>query len=332
MGKFVLDNGLDVVYDRRPSDSVAVEISVRAGSNNERKGVEGISHFLEHMFFEGTRRRRDSRAIANEIERLGGELNAATSNERTFFYAKVPSRHFEVALDVLGDILQDSVFPTKGIENNRKVIINEINMVNDEPLYYQWVLFYGELFKGTPVGEPVYGRVESVSNMRRRDLLEFRRRNYSPDNLVLGISGGVSEKSVRKAWKYFTFEGSGPVNELSVPVENESARVIEKRKINQSYMVLGYRTVPRNHGDSFVLDVIKAVLGRGQSGWMFDEIRNKRALAYNVGVEHTPELDYGIFAVSVGTRKKNVGKVERIICDNFRRLQRLTPTQLEEAK
>jgi predicted Zn-dependent peptidase len=221
----------------------------------------------------------------------------------------------------------------RGFENNRKVILDEINMVNDEPLLYQWVLFHKELFKGTPLGKPVYGNVKSVREMSRTDMVKYYSANYSPKNMVLGVVGGVCEADLQKIGDYFTLKKPhGRDNALEVPQKNRKIKVIEKKKINQSYMVLGYRTIPRLHIDSYALDVIHAVLGRGQSGWMFDEIRNKKALAYNVNVEHQPELDYGVFAVNVGTRKKNVEKVVKLITKNFEKLQKLSPAQLEEAK
>ena len=329
-----MDNGLDVVYDLRSMDSVAVELSVRVGSDNEPKGLEGISHFLEHMMFEGTKRRRDSRAIANVIESLGGELNAATSNDRTFYYVKVPKKHFEVALDVLSDIMLNAMFPARGFGNNKKVILNEISMVNDEPLYYQWIMFYRELFKGSPIGKPVYGNVEAVGALKRSEMISYFRRNYGPGNMVLGIAGGVGEAELGKVEDYFTLKKTScPDNRVKAPAGKKGARVVrETRSINQSYMVLGYRTVPRMHEDSYVLDVIDGVLGRGQSGWMFDEIRNKRALAYNVGVDHNPELDFGMFAINVGTKGKNVDKVAGIIQKNLKRLQNLSARELSEAK
>ncbi len=333
MEKFVLNNGLTVVFDRMPTDSVALNLSVRVGSNNEEDGSEGISHFLEHMLFEGTKKRRSTKAIANEIERLGGKLNAGTLNDHTLVYVKVPRKYFTVSLDVLSDITENSTFPEKGVRNNRKVILDEINMVNDEPLFYQWVLFYRELFKNTPVGKPLGGNAESVKKITQDALLEHYRRHYSPSNMVLGVTGGLNKEDLKQIERYFTLKRRHKIdNAIKVPRKNKNKRVVEKRDISQSYMILGYRTVPLLHEDSYALDVIEAVLGRGQSGWMPDEVRNKKALAYNVDVENSSNLDYGLFAVNVCTKKKNVNKVVDIITKNFRRLQNLKKKELDEAK
>jgi predicted Zn-dependent peptidase len=168
--------------------------------------------------------------------------------------------------------------------------------------------------------------------MERTDMRKFLNKNYVTGNMVLSVVGGV-ERDIKPIEKYFSSlnEGKGG-NELGIGLKNKRRIVPESRKINQSYMILGYRTVPRAHKDSLTLDVIHAVLGRGESGWMFDEIRNKRGLAYNVRVEHEPELDYGVFAVSVGTKKKNVKKVVGIIEKTLERIQKLTPTELSSAK
>ena len=140
METFILKNGVKVVFCRRKTESLAIEVGIKVGSDNENAGNNGISHFLEHMLFEGTKK-RTTLQIANEIESLGGELNAATTNERTFVYVKLPKKHFEAALDVLSDIILNPVFDEKAIEKERKVILSEINLVNDEPRFYQWILF-----------------------------------------------------------------------------------------------------------------------------------------------------------------------------------------------
>ena len=147
MKRYKLKNGLTLIYEKKPLMSTAIEVLVKVGSNYENKNVFGISHFLEHMLFEGTKKRKGSRIISNEIETLGGEMNAYTTTDRTAFFIRILNKHFDKALDVLSDIIQNSTFDNKFVEKERKVILKEIDMVNDQPRFLQWILFQKNLFK-----------------------------------------------------------------------------------------------------------------------------------------------------------------------------------------
>ena len=173
MHKYTLKNGLTLLFEKRATKTTAVEVTVKTGSNNESKKINGISHFIEHMLFEGTKTRKSSREIANEIEKLGGELNAYTSNERTAFFAKVLNKHFDKALEILSDIIKNPLFDKKNIEKERKVILKEINLVTDEPRFHQWILFQKTLFKKHPSKNPTYGTVEAVKTITKKDLLNY---------------------------------------------------------------------------------------------------------------------------------------------------------------
>ena len=178
MKKFVLNNGLTVIFEKKAAKSVAIEITVKTGSNNEDSKVSGISHFIEHMVFEGTKKRKTNKEIANEIEKLGGDLNAYTSNEKTCFFVKVLNKHFEIALDVLSDVIQNPLFEDKSIEREREVILKEINMVKDEPRFHQWVLFQKALFKKSPTKNPVYGTVQAIKKIKRQHIMAYFERYY----------------------------------------------------------------------------------------------------------------------------------------------------------
>jgi predicted Zn-dependent peptidase len=333
MEKYVLQNGLTIVFEKRPTKTVAVEVTVKTGSNNETRKISGISHFMEHMLFEGTKKRKSSREIATEIERLGGELNAYTSNERTAFYAKVLNRHFDKALEVLSDIIANPLFEEEAIEKERKVILKEIDMVTDEPRFHQWVLFSKTLFKKHPARNPTYGSRSSVKKLARKDLINYFKKHYKPNNMVISVVGNV--RNVKgKVSKYFGCLKKSRLEKQPEIREPQQALSIkkEKRKLMSSYMILGYKTPSRAHKDSYVLDIITSVLGRGQSGRMFDEIRNKRGLAYEVGVQHEPQARYGTFAVYLNTHKKNISKAIGIILNEFEKLKKIKSRELQEAK
>ena len=333
MKKYTLENGLTLIYDRKPTKSAAIEILVKVGSNYESESLLGISHFLEHMIFEGTKKRKTSRDISNEIEKLGGEINAYTTTDRTAFFIKILNKHFERSLDILSDVLQNSVFDSKVIEKERKVILKEIDMVNDQPRFFQWILFQKNLFKRHPAKNPTYGTIGTMRKISRDDLLSHYKKYYAPNNMIISIVGNVKniKKKIEKKFRNFNSR-SIPKYKKVFEFDNKSRSVVFKKKLNNSYMVLGYKTQPRVSKESFVLDLVLGVLGRGQSGRIFDEVRNKRGLAYEVGVNHEASVDYGYFAIYLNTDKKNIRKIKKIILKEFEKLKNISDKELNESK
>ncbi len=206
MQKAVLSNGMTLLYKRMPTESVAVQVLVKVGSNNEPKQLRGITHFIEHMVFEGTEKRPNSREIANEIERIGGEFNAYTTNERTCFYVKVLHKHFGKALDVLSDMLLHSLFREKDINKEKNIVLKEIDMVNDEPRFYQWVLFQKVLFTKHPSRFPTYGRKETIKALKQKEVVQYFKAHYVPSNILLSVAGNVGtfEQVKKKIEQLFT--------------------------------------------------------------------------------------------------------------------------------
>lgn len=334
MMKFVLKNGLVVLYEKKKSNTVAIELTVKTGSNNETAKISGISHFLEHMIFEGTNKRKTSKEISSEIEKLGGELNAYTSNERTSFYCKILKKHVDKGMDILSDIIKDPLFSPESIEKERKVILKEIDMVRDEPRFHQWILFQKALFKKHPTKNPTYGSVDAVKNIGREDILKYYNRYYVPNNIILSISGDVKDirKKIEKYFDAFKKGQKFSKNKIIEPTSINPVKITEKRKLYSSYMVFGYKTCVRIHKDSYALDIIDSILGRGQSGRLFEEIRNKHGLAYEVGVQNEAAIDYGFFAVYLNTDKKNITKAKGIILNEIEKLKKISDKDLSEAK
>ncbi len=334
MQKYRLKNGIILLFAKNSSKSVAVEVMFKVGSNHENKKIAGISHFLEHMLFEGTKKRKNSKEIANEIEKYGAQFNAYTAGDRTAFFIKIMNKRFEEALGILSDMVANSVFGKKMIEKEKQVVLKEINMVTDDPRQHQWILFQKNLFEKHPAKNPTYGTIGSIKGMNRSILIDYFSRHYLPNNMIISIVGNV-DNVMEKVWKYFGVlkpKKLIPRETASEPLQTKANKFVEKREINSSYAVLGYKSVPRLHKDSYAFDVIEAVLGRGQSGWIFDEIRNKRGLAYHVGIQNEPETDYGMFAVFAGLDKKNIEKAKRIIFEQFRKLESISKKDLEDAK
>ena len=247
---------------------------------------------------------------------------------------KVPKEHFEIALDILSDMLICPLFRKRDVAKERNVILKEINIFTDETRFYQWTLFEQAMFRNNPARFPVLGTIEDMNKISQADIIRYFRHHYTALNASLCIAGGV--KSAKKMIdSYFGKMGSGIRNVLPSfpePEERMERIVTEKRKLTNSYFVLGYKSPPRNLQESYALDVIQSILGRGQSGRIFDEIRNKRGLSYEVGVTHHPSKGYGYFAVYLSCEKKNIPLIRQLISKEIRNLSRISEKQLKEAK
>ena len=332
--KVTFSNGLTVLYQHKKSKSVAVEVMVKVGSNYETDSERGISHLIEHLLFEGTSKRPSGKEIANEIEKLGGDFNAYTSNYKTCYYVKVLNKHFVKSIDVLSDILFNPLFREKDFVRERGVVLKEIDMIYDDPRYYQWILFQKTLFKKHPCKYPSYGDKKKLMKLSIEDVKRFYERYYPPSNMIISIVGDI------KNWKKeidgkFSVENKGKKQKYKTVKEPDLKinRIIkEKRTTRNSFMVLGFKTIPRKNKDSYVLDVIQGILGRGQSGKMFNELRGKRGLAYEVGTENVSGLDYGYFSIFTSIDKKNVESVKKIILEQMKLLEKITDKEVYESK
>ncbi len=334
MQKIVLSNGLTVIHQRKAGNSVVVEVMVRVGSNHELPDERGISHFLEHILFEGTIKRPTNREISNEIEKIGGEFNAYTTNERTCFYVKVLKRHFHKAVEILADILQQPLFAEEHIAKEKNVVLKEIAMVHDEPSYYQWILLQQNLFKKAPCKYPTYGSSKVIKGLTREKVSQYFQKHYAPNNMVVSIVGNIANWK-KEVQAHFT-AGKKNVPKMVYPEEpaaEKDQEIVEKRKnIVSTYTVLGFKTIPRGHHDTYALEVLNGILGRGQSGRMFTEIRSKRGLAYEVGTQHFADVNFGFFAIYASIDRRNKKLVKQIILEEIEKAKQCSEEDLEEAK
>jgi len=322
-----LKNGLKVYLQKTNSTTVTVQANVMVGSAFENSKEAGYSHFVEHMLFEGTKNRNNF-DIANDVEKIGGELNGATSSDRTMYYIKVPKKHGQVALDIISDILVNASFEKKMFDKEKTVILSEIDIYQDDPKLHQWNLLENNLFDSS-LGKPTLGTKSSIKSCKKEDLVNYYKKYYTSNNIFLTISGGFSNFDFKELEKLEKGEETFDLKENKL---SKSKKVVEKRKISQSYINIGYKTTSRNTKEAVVFDVIHAILGRGVSGKLFDEIRNKKGLGYSVHVYNETGKFSGMFAVSVSTKKDNLDKVERIVKKNIKDLKNLSPKELDEAK
>ena len=254
MQKVVLPNGITVVYQHKPGNSAVVEVLVKVGSNHESPSERGISHFLEHILFEGTKTRPTNRDISNEIERIGGDFNAYTTSERTCFYVQVLRKHFPKAVEILADIFENSFFAEKSIEKEKKIVLKEIDMINDEPRFYQWLLFQKNLFIHHPCRYPTYGDSKVIRGLTRQKILDYFHKHYIPQNIVVSIVGDLPRWK-REIQNKFNLAAHRPQSLSFTPERgvSKSITVREKRKIANTYTVLGFRTVPRTQIHMFLM-------------------------------------------------------------------------------
>jgi predicted Zn-dependent peptidase len=332
--KIILDNGIPVVLENvREAHSVTLGIWIKVGSRNESIQENGISHFLEHMFFKGTGE-RTSKDIAVEIDSLGGELNAFTSRETTTFYIKVLDEHLEKAVELITDIFLHSTYPEEEIGKEKGVIFEEIRMVEDTPEDYLHDLFNKSIWGKSGLGQSVLGREKSIKKFTRDDLLNHVQRYYVKQNIVIACSGNFKEEFLIKHLNLTI----GAINRDSVrkeeycPEFNGQINIIPK-KLSEVHICLGLKGIAQVSEDRYAMYLLNAILGAGISSRLFQEIREKRGLAYSIYSFNISCFDTGVWAVYAGTDRKQVNEVIDIIVQQMRGLSSsLNMNDLEKAK
>ena len=329
--KKILKNGLRVIYTPTNTNIIAINVSILVGSDYESKKNLGISHFLEHMIFEGTKT-RTCEQITSEIEQYGGEINAYTSNDKTVFYIKIHKKHAKKAIEILSDMIIHSEFNDKSIAKEKNVVLGEINMVNDEPRHYQWVLFEKKLFP-KPFSNATYGTKKTVSDLSRKNLVDNHKKHYTPNNMIVSIVGEY-KNYITDIKQYFRFKNKkGKIRQLKCTTKNKKKIFKEKKKnLSLQYLIIGYLTPTRISKVSYTLDVIKTILAKGQSGKLFTEIRTKRGLTYDLGIYHQPGRNNGFFAFYSNAKKKNIQKIEEIFFQELERLKDVSENDIKDAK
>lgn len=313
--------------------SICIGIWAKAGSRNEPSGANGISHFLEHMFFKGTAK-RSAKDIAVEIDSLGGELNAFTSRESTTFYIKVLDENTDRAIELLTDIFLNSSFPPKEIEKEKGVVLEEIKLSEDSPEDYIYDLFNRTVWGKNGLGQPVLGTRETISTFKKDALLDYVEERYNIKNLVVACSGNFNDNVISErlnltigTMKRNSVSGKYPYPEFSAGVK------IMSRKLSEVQLCLGIKGLPLASPDRYTMHLLNTILGAGFSSRLFQEIREKRGLAYSVGSFNASYTDTGVWTIYTGTDKKHVNDVINIIIDQMKGLSNsLTDDELQRAK
>lgn len=338
----VLPGGLRIVTEAVPSlRSVTVGIWVGVGSRDESPSLAGASHYLEHLLFKGTRR-RDALDISAAIDAVGGEMNAFTTKEYTCFYARVLDTDLPLAVDVVCDLVTSSVIRGADVDSERGVILEEIAMHEDDPTDMVHDQFAQVLFGGASLARPVLGTVDSIESIRRTAIAGYYRRRYRPQDMVVAVAGNLEHSAVVRLVTR-AFRTAGMLDEPADPApprpgrgagrQGAGVRVVE-RTTEQANVVLGGLGVSRHDERRFALGVLNAALGGGMSSRLFQEVREKRGLAYSVYSYHAQYADTGLFAVYAGCVPRKVDDVLAICRDEFDKVAAsgVTLEELERGK
>lgn len=324
-----LKNGLTVLFEKRNLPIVTSSVSVKVGAEYEQEKIKGISHFIEHLVFKGTKNRKQQE-ISGEIEKRGGVLNAFTSEEITCFWNKLPSKYFDLGVEISSDLALNPLFDVKELEKEKGVILEEIKMYHDNPQYYVLKKIKSLLYEN-PCGMNISGTMESVSGIKREDVLSYYNTAYSGDNMILTVVGNAEFEDICELGNKIFSKTNKKIKEI-IPVKRNQ-ELIEKRKgLDQANLVFGYHIPTLKEKGRYDAQIINVVLAGGMSSRLYQEIREKRGLAYAVKGIVQQDKNYGSELIYVGTTKPAVKKVKELILKEIKKLEKLERRDFSEAQ
>ena len=333
--KYAGPNGITVLHQDNPvSRALCVGVWINTGSRDERRGEEGLSHFLEHMVFKGTSR-RSPLEISQEIEKVGGALEAFTTKEQICLYAHVLEDHAALAVDVLGDMVLNSTYAPEHVEVERQVVLEEISDVLDAPDDLIHDLFAAEVFPSHPLGKPILGTPESVSSFDRAALQRFARRTFRADNVIVSVYGNITKRRLMKLLeKSFVLTNGKVTRRSSRPKRHTPARRLVKRKLHHQHICIGGQGFSYLDDQRYALLVLSTLLGGGMSSRLFQRIREELGLAYSVYAYSDAARDTGLFGTYVAVKPKKAGLAVKEVFKEFDKIRRgeLAAQELDDTK
>lgn len=322
IASLVLESGLEVLVEPAPGcRSVSMGAWVPVGSRDEDERLAGLTHFLEHLVFKGTER-RSALEIAREIDAVGGDLNAFTTKETTCYYVRVLAEHLPIALDILADITCRPSFDPEQIELERGVVFEELRAARDDPFSVAQDFFYEAFFGDHPLGRPVLGSFETVSKVDRQVLLEYFLTRYGAGSMVLAVAGGVDPEEVRTLAE----EHFAGVRHCEAPVRRAPAVARQtaaclRRDSEEAHLFVAFPGLTKSDPRRYAAMFLNEILGGSTSSRIFQEVREKRGLAYSAYSFLDQFEDTGCFGVYVGTAPAKVGEALKVVCDELARLE-----------
>ena len=324
-----LKNGITVLFEERSLPVVAFSVSMPFGGGFEQRKIKGIAHFMEHLLFTGTKT-RSHEDISREIEKKGGILNAYTAQEVTSFWFKLPSEHLFAGVDILIDMLNNPAFKEEKFEKEKKVILEEIKMYHDDPARHVYEKIENNLYEG-PFGDGIIGFAESVSSLKRDFVIDFYNKNYGSEEFIVTLVGKADfDKVCDHIEKAFVRKKSEKKMPKIVLKNHESYE--ERAGIDQAHFVFAMHAPMANTKEFHALEVLDAYLANGMSSRLFLKIREERGLAYVVKSMLNVEKSYSYYSIYVGTTKKAVKEVKKIILEEFAKIKDMTEDDLKKAK
>ena len=334
--KTTLKNGLRIItVPMKSTKAVTVLVLVGTGSKYETKGINGISHFLEHMFFKGTKKRPDKLAVAETLDRVGGIYNAFTGKEYTGYFAKVDAKHFDLALDWVSDIFLNSKIEKKEIDNERGVIIEEVNMYLDTPMMYIGDIWEKLLYGDQPAGWLTIGEKENITGLKREQFLDYLKKHYTAKNTIVCVAGDIDRDFTEsKIKKYFNkIKRNEPKQKLKV-VERQTQPEchIHFKQTDQTHLCLGVRGYDLFNQKKYAQAVLSTILGGFMSSRLFMSVREEKGFAYYIKTSSESATDTGYLATSAGIRNEKVEEAITLILKEYKRMREKKISQKEFQK
>jgi predicted Zn-dependent peptidase len=319
-----LENGIRIITNRMPGmQSVALGVWIKVGGRHESADNKGVGHYLEHLTFKGTRK-YSLRELKESIEGVGGSLNGFTSEELTCYLVKIPSRHLPLALDILSDMVINPLIPEEEVEKERTVILEEIKMYKDQPHSFVYDLLDELLWPGHPLGMSISGTPESVSRLKREDIASFQKKYYTPSNIIVSAAGLLGhEKLAAAAGKIFSHLEVKNMNTFLEAKEEQAKPQLKifHKDTEQTHLALGFHSFRRDHPLRHALGLLHVILGGNMSSRLFNEVREKRGLAYEIGTHVKRFQDTGSFIVHAGIDNRKVEEAIRVILEELGRVR-----------
>ena len=312
-----LDNGLRVISEEIPYlETASVGVWVDAGARCERPEINGISHLLEHMAFKGTQI-RSARDIAEEIEAVGGHLNAYTSREQTAYFAKVLKDDTPLALDILADILQNPTFDEDELEREQTVVVQEIGQAQDTPDDIIFDYFQDIAFPDQPLGRPVLGTSENVQSFTRDNLSAYMDQHYTPGRMVVSAAGNVDHDQLVELTNKTFLRSTSTVDNANEEANYVGGHLYQSRDLEQVHLLIGFNGLAYKDQDYYALQVFSTLLGGGMSSRLFQKVREERGLAYSIYSFSTSYVDSGLFGIYAGTSADSTCELIETVCNEL---------------
>jgi predicted Zn-dependent peptidase len=319
------------------TEAVTVLVLVGTGSKYEKKETNGISHFLEHLYFKGTKERPTPTAVAETLDKVGGIYNAFTGDDYTGYFAKVSYSRLDLALDWVSDIFLNSILPEKEIEKERGVIIEEINMTLDNPMYYVQELWSKLLYGDQPAGWPIAGTKENIKKISRHDLLDYRKNQYVATNTIVAVAGKIDSKVIiKKIANYFSkIKISKPQKKQKLLEKQQKPELLLYHKdTDQSHICFGVRAHNIFHHLKYAQELLSLILGGMMSSRLFVKVRGELGLAYYINTDATSNADSGYLLTQAGIDNRKIEKAVPVILKEYRRIskEKVSKGELQKAK